>query len=84
MEAPGKDTLQPIELPKDRAARVLQVPSFLWARVGFGDAPASNPNKTHWFAKLDSGGVHSLGCHGFPDWGEETSVFHVPRESFLT
>jgi hypothetical protein len=52
--------------------------------LGFGDAaifesfrtcnplthiPVSNLDETHWFTKLDFGGIHTLVYHWLPTWG---------------
>lgn len=42
--------------------------------------PVCNPNKTHWFIKLDLGCISTLVYRGFPVWGEKTVV--SPQEMF--
>lgn len=49
-----------------------QVSQLLWVVTHTGvDQQSlnlvSNPNKTHWFIKLDFGGIHILVCFGVPN-----------------
>lgn len=43
-------------------------------------APVNNPwpNKTHWFTKMNSGGILTLVCLLPPTWGEKTTVHISP------
>jgi hypothetical protein len=49
----------------------------------FTHSAIHNPNKTHWFTKLDSGGIHTLVCCGLPICAKKTSSFTYSR-SFVT
>lgn len=53
--------------------------SFLFLEVTLTPIPESSPGDTHWFSKLDFGGVLAFLCCQLPVWGARTCVHGSPR-----
>lgn len=65
--------------------RFLSLWAVICAEAGFDDitsclSAVSNPNKAHWFIKLDFCGICALLCLGFPVYG----ACCLSRKSFVT